>query len=992
MSYIQWKAAIIVSCMIILLKACGSLSASLVNLNAGCQSVTTPHIVQSKRSSIVNAHANGFELINGEHNGTAVSLVDMPDYSDFIRMHAHVPIACSVVDRNVKPLHPAGITNEGDKDVEIMVEETSEMHNITSVYKECRNADQFTSLILDRVALLSQSLQSEQQCLIDSHLRAASKGMVESLVNRSVSAHLDELLDQRTRSHMDQLMLKLQQFTESLLRVKKSEREAQLDLYRVTLQQAVQQLQVRIQQQATAAIEGEVAQAIKSIKEFARTPSSVLRLPLVDGTGIENNNNNANNDGNNDNDGNLGHRRDKVLVDMDQLIERVSQHILQTQSARLSGDIGVVGVLSKQQLAQINDTIRDVLVEAVMAQLSLSDHGVGRRSLSVEDVFEVIQQSLRDTAQVTVAFELQRCQSEMVERCRELQSFLQDSFKRLAQIEQLQQHHEPIVRHLFSLANNTVNGTARGLVQLNTSAVSLLLDDLLSSNPEMEAMQTIVRRGAETLKSIRTAQKRLEGSLREMQVLRARLQARHQGDGTGATNIDEEDDNDDDEEEEEEEEDNVDGERARGAVEKHRSESRAKDMSSTGQSPTSVEQAPTRPANQQDQVQHQQFKDRSDELREGIARTSTAAQETTTEADVRKQQQQQQQQQPQDALTASPSEGVSRSRPLSVFKRMRSFLRKGFDKMTGHVSSSRSSRSSSSGANVDASHINAVTPVNEITISSSESSAGSLTDEAQLDDEAQCTTVDQLLSRHKHTIVKCVLSVPSAPTRHASNIARGRFNPLVELSDRQRASAAAGASSTTITTSTIAVEVYLLGTLHVSNTSAAMVERALHILRPQVVCLELCPQRFQELYQRQRQGQRQGQGHGQEQEQEIVNNDDTKSSQSSLLQILADSWFGLKPQQLLMELFSHAQRSFADRYAQDHDHETRGAGEGLAQLGREQAVAAKVGLRMNASMCLCDRGYEVTVNRLNAALPLWEKLKGEGAVNIFKGNGIILRS
>jgi hypothetical protein len=128
-------------------------------------------------------------------------------------------------------------------------------------------------------------------------------------------------------------------------------------------------------------------------------------------------------------------------------------------------------------------------------------------------------------------------------------------------------------------------------------------------------------------------------------------------------------------------------------------------------------------------------------------------------------------------------------------------------------------------------------------------------------------------------------------------------------------------------------EIFLIGALHVSTSSEALVEEALTVIDPDCVCLELCPHRAQ-----------------------LVSGEvDDILPQSSL---------------------RNPSLSITDKFVNWLGSMQQKLGEAMgSQVGKEQITAARIALSRQISVCLCDRDEFVTLDRALRKMTLWEKFK-----------------
>lgn len=133
-------------------------------------------------------------------------------------------------------------------------------------------------------------------------------------------------------------------------------------------------------------------------------------------------------------------------------------------------------------------------------------------------------------------------------------------------------------------------------------------------------------------------------------------------------------------------------------------------------------------------------------------------------------------------------------------------------------------------------------------------------------------------------------------------------------------------------------EVFLCGTMHVSNFSTSMVEDAIKSLCPRVVVIELCPDRA-----------------------ESLGMDENPSQSITLAEVVSEAWKNRNIVTLgtgmLMWMQGKAARLLGNK------------------LGGELHAAAKEAHKVGAMVVLGDRLYDVTIQRIFDKLGLLEKLK-----------------
>lgn len=133
-------------------------------------------------------------------------------------------------------------------------------------------------------------------------------------------------------------------------------------------------------------------------------------------------------------------------------------------------------------------------------------------------------------------------------------------------------------------------------------------------------------------------------------------------------------------------------------------------------------------------------------------------------------------------------------------------------------------------------------------------------------------------------------------------------------------------------------EVYLCGTMHVSNFSTTMVEDAISSLRPRVVVIELCPDRA-----------------------ESLGVEENPSQSITLSEVVSEAWKTRNIVTLGTGMLMWMQGKAAQLLGN--------------KLGGELHAAAKEAHKVGAMVVLGDRLYDVTIQRIFDKLRLFEKLK-----------------
>jgi uncharacterized membrane-anchored protein YjiN (DUF445 family) len=191
-------------------------------------------------------------------------------------------------------------------------------------------------------------------------------------------------------------------------------------------------------------------------------------------------------------------------------------------------------------------------------------------------------------------------------------------------------------------------------------------------------------------------------------------------------------------------------------------------------------------------------------------------------------------------------------------------------------------------------------------------------------------SIDELMADNSERIVRVMCNVPTA-------------------------AAVGSGQNDALSSSGHSCSIYLLGMLHISNSSETLVQEALRLIPADFVCLELCEARLSTILLKDNLSE--------------DNNSDEPSS-LSLWQVLRESGYGLRFRQLITGIHTYIQQASAASYG--------------SALGLEQVVAARAGLERNATVVLCDRDYEVTLERLYSRMTRWEKIKGMESVTLIR--------
>jgi deoxycytidylate deaminase len=191
-------------------------------------------------------------------------------------------------------------------------------------------------------------------------------------------------------------------------------------------------------------------------------------------------------------------------------------------------------------------------------------------------------------------------------------------------------------------------------------------------------------------------------------------------------------------------------------------------------------------------------------------------------------------------------------------------------------------------------------------------------------------SIDELMADNTERIVRIMCNVPTA-------------------------AAVGSGQNDALSSSGHSCSIYLLGMLHISNSSETLVQEALRLIPADFVCLELCEARLSTILLK---------------DDLSEDNDSDESSSLSLWQVLRESGYGLRLRQLITGIHTYIQQSSAASYG--------------SALGLEQVVAARAGLERNATVVLCDRDYEVTLERLYSRMTRWEKIKGMLSVTLIR--------
>lgn len=129
-------------------------------------------------------------------------------------------------------------------------------------------------------------------------------------------------------------------------------------------------------------------------------------------------------------------------------------------------------------------------------------------------------------------------------------------------------------------------------------------------------------------------------------------------------------------------------------------------------------------------------------------------------------------------------------------------------------------------------------------------------------------------------------------------------------------------------------EIILLGTAHVSKESAQLVAAVIEEEKPDTVCVELCPSRYQSIRQR------------------------DKWQETDIIKVIKEKKAFLLFSNLLLA-------SFQKRIAKKFD----------IKPGEEMISAIETGETVGAEICLADRDIRVTLSRVWRNMGMWDKIK-----------------